>query len=304
MPLRRVVPRWLRRAPEVLLLLAAAYPVQRPVRAASSLTSQRFSVEAPKGREQAIAIWAPPADENDKLPVVVAFHGKGESVLGPTRGYAAWVERYGLSNAYNALLTPPLSAAAFGGLVREKELNALNAELKEHAFRGVLAVGVYTPDLLSEANDSEALARYASWVADVLVPKVQKTFPVASSAPRQVGVDGVSLGGMVALEVGLRHPEVFGAVGSMQPAIRGREATLAALAAEARAKHHQQIRLLSSDADPLLPVTRTLSSELRKRHVAHELLITPGGHDYAFNRGPGAIELLHFHDRALREPTP
>lgn len=300
MPPRRVVLRWLRRAPELLLISLAAWPVA----AASSLTSQRFSVDAPKGREQAIALWEPPADPNEKLPIVVAFHGKGESVLGPTRGYAAWVDRYGLSDAYAALLAPPLTAGAFGGLVRDRELSALNAELREHAFRGVLAIGVYTPDLLADANDAEALARYATWVADVLVPKIQKTFSVASTQPRQVGVDGVSLGGMVALEVGLRHPERFGSVGSMQPAIRGREAVLAQLASEARGQHRQQIRLLSSDADPLLPVTRTLSSELRKRRVAHQLLVTPGGHDYAFNRGPGAIELLRFHDRALRELSP
>ncbi len=300
MQLRRVARRSLRLLPELLLLLAAW-----PAAAAPALSSQRFSMVGPtKEREQAIALWAPPAQQGERLPIVIAFHGKGESVLGPARGYAAWVERYGLGNAYGALLAPPLTAAAFGGLVRDKELAGLNAELRAHAFRGVLAVGIYTPDLLPQAQDAEALDNYASWVADELVPRIQKTLPVASTEPRRVGVDGVSLGGMVALEVGLRHPQVFGAVGSMQPAIRGREAALADLAAQARATQHQKIRLLSSDADPLLGVTRTLSKELRKRHVAHQLLVTPGGHDYAFNRGPGALELLHFHDRALREPAP
>jgi hypothetical protein len=58
---------------------------------------------------------------------------------------------------------------------------------------------------------------------------------------------------------------------------------------------------LSSDKDPLLPVTKKLSEELRKRSIAHTLVVTPGGHDYAFNRGPGAVELLRFQERALRE---
>jgi dienelactone hydrolase len=303
---RRVARPWLR-PPSLLagaLALLALWPLSG--RATSRLTSQRFSVEGPRAgaREQAIAIWAEPTSADEKLPIVIAFHGKGESVLGPARGYAAWVERYGLSKAYAALLEAPLTPASFGGLVREHELSALNAELRGRAFQGVLAVGVYTPDLLADANDPDALSSYARWVAQVLVPKVQKTLPVASSAPRQAGVDGVSLGGMVALEVGLRHPDVFGAVGSMQPAIRGREPVLAALAEQARKAHHQQLRLLSSDGDPLLPVTRTLSQELRKRRIAHQLVITPGGHDYAFNRGPGAIELLHFHDRALRDAGP
>jgi enterochelin esterase-like enzyme len=88
----------------------------------------------------------------------------------------------------------------------------------------------------------------------------------------------------------------------MQPAVRGRESQLADLAELARSvQHRQRLRLLSSDADPLLPVTQELSQELRKRRIAHQLVVTPGGHDYAFNRGPGAIELLFFHDRALRE---
>ena len=76
-------------------------------------------------------------------------------------------------------------------------------------------------------------------------------FPVVSQEARAVGVDGVSLGGMVALEVGLRHPEVFGAVGAMQPAVRGREAELAARAERAAQRFPQTVRLLSSDRDPL-----------------------------------------------------
>jgi hypothetical protein len=57
---------------------------------------------------------------------------------------------------------------------------------------------------------------------------------------------------------------------------------------------------LSSDHDPLLDTTRKLSEELRERRVPHTLEVTPGAHDYAFNQGPGAIQLLYFHDRALR----
>ena len=34
-------------------------------------------------------------------------------------------------------------------------------------------------------------------------------------------------------------------------------------------------------------------------HVAHDFADIPGPHDYPFNRGPGAIELLLWHDRVL-----
>ena len=65
----------------------------------------------------------------------------------------------------------------------------------------------------------------------------------------------------------------------------------------------QHIRLLSSDDDPFLGVTRDLSEALLARHIDHDLVVTPGPHGYDFNRGPGGIELLYFHDRVLaREP--
>ncbi|HEX6240401.1 MAG TPA: alpha/beta hydrolase-fold protein [Polyangiales bacterium] len=289
-------------------LLSALSPALLPSPAAGepelvgNVQVVRFLVHGPSEREPAIAVWprGKASSRSERLPLVIAFHGKGESKLGPERGYRAWVERYGLTRAYEALLGGLLVRDAFGGLVRDAELKAVNADLKARAFKGVFVVGVYTPDLLAEVEHPERIDAYAEWVAKKLVPKVQRMFPVVSDEPRSVGVDGVSLGGMVALEVGLRFPDVFSAVGSMQPAVRGRENELAERAARAQAQSSQSIRLLSSDKDPLLETTRKLSEALRTRRVPHSLKVTPGGHDYAFNQGPGAVELLYFHDRALR----
>jgi predicted esterase len=279
---------------------AALWPASRGA-AESRVQTARFSIHGPSGdRESAIAVW-PAGRSKERWPIVVAFHGMGESKAGRDKGYKAWVDRYNLAEAYEAMLAGPLGKGSFGGLVRDAELARLNAELKAQPFKGVFVVGVYTPDLLAEVDHPERIEAFARWAALKLVPKIRDTFPIADAGERQVGVDGVSLGGMVALEVGLRYPEVFASVGTMQPAIRGREDALAELAAKAAQKAPQAIRLLSSDNDPLLPVTRALSEALRKRFVPHTLVVTPGGHDYAFNQGPGAIELLHFHDRALRQ---
>jgi predicted esterase len=276
-----------------------------PGRAATKIQSVRFAIHGyDGGRESALAIWPADRPQNERWPMVIAFHGMGEAREGKDKGYRAWLERYGLGPAFEALLGGTLSKDTFGGLVRDDALKVLNAELKARPFRGVFVVGVYTPDLLAQVARPEKIDAFANWVATRLVPKVRDTFPVASQDPREVGVDGVSLGGMVALEVGLRYPEVFGAVGTIQPAIRGREAEFAERAAKAAAQKPQALRLLSSDADPLLPVTRKLSEELRQQHVAHTLVVSPGGHDYAFNRGPGSVELLRFHDRALRDLRP
>lgn len=283
--------------------LAAWWPVAH-TEAAPKVQTTRFAIHGPNGgRESALAVW-PAGRHKEPLPIVIAFHGANEAKSGRDKGYRAWVDQYGLVEAFEAWLSGRLTKQHFGGLVRDAELAALNEELAAQAFRGVFVVGVYTPNLLLDVDKPQRIDAFARWVAQRLVPKIRDTFPVANSGPRQVGVDGVSLGGMVALEVGLRYPEVFGSVGAMQPAIRGREAEFAERAAKAYDKAPQVLRLLSSDKDPLLPVTRTLSNELRKRGVAHTLVVTPGGHDYAFNRGPGALELLHFHEHALRAVRP
>jgi dienelactone hydrolase len=285
----------------MLVALAALWPAVRGA-AASSVQTARFAIHGPDGgRESALAVW-PDEKRKDRLPIVIAFHGMSESKKGPDKGYRAWVDDYGLVPVYEALLGNKVTKETYGGLVRDAELARVHADLKARAFRGVFVVGVYTPNLLAEVDKPERVESFARWVAQRLVPKIRDTFPVADAGVRKVGVDGVSLGGMVALEVGARHPEVFGSVGIMQPAIKGREATLAERLAKGQETAPQAIRLLSSDDDPLLPVTRNLSSELRKRHVAHTLIVTPGGHDYAFNRGPGAVELLRFHEEALRSP--
>lgn len=284
-----------------LLLATFPFPAASDSNQWPNVQVVRFLVHGLRERESALGIWPRrPLVKTERYPLVIAFHGKGESKLGPERGYKAWMERYGLLPAYEALLGGLLVRSAFGGLVRDAELRAINADLKQRPFKGVFVVAVYTPDLMAEVDRPERIQAYAEWVAKKLVPKAQRMFPVVDDAPRSAGVDGVSLGGMVALEVGLRFPEVFASVGTMQPAIRGREVEMAERAATAHAVAPQALRLLSSDKDPLLPTTRTLSDELRKRHVPHTLQVTPGGHDYAFNQGPGAIELLHFHDRALR----
>jgi enterochelin esterase-like enzyme len=149
---------------------------------------------------------------------------------------------------------------------------------------------------MGEAPGSEAIVAWSDWVAGPMLEAVRAELPGAARARAATGIDGVSLGGMLALEIGLRHPETFATVGAIQPAIRGREEAIAALAT---GEASQTIRLLSSDDDPFLAPTRDLSERLLARRVAHDLAVVPGPHDYSFNRGPGGLEMLLFHERSL-----
>ena len=101
----------------------------------------------------------------------------------------------------------------------------------------------------------------------------------------------------MALLVGLTEPATFGRVGLIQPAILGR-VPWAARVLSAPGHPAQSFRLLTSSGDAFRPVTRDLDATLTRLGLAHELLELPGPHDYAFNRGPGSVELVRFHTGA------
>ncbi|MBI4703878.1 MAG: esterase [Deltaproteobacteria bacterium] len=253
------------------------------------------SVEHPTA--QHAAVLAEPG-----APLLVALHGRGEAVRGLVRGARGWRNDYALGRAHAALSRGSLVAEDFGGLVRPERLAVLNAALRAEPYRGLCVACPYTPAL---PDPSEAGARpFASFLLDQLIARVRRE--LGPKAGREAtGIDGVSMGGRLALLVGLSHPEVFGAVGALQPAISVADAPwLAKLAAAASARAPGALRLVTSDADPLRPACEKLSERLRAEGVEHQLLVTPGPHDYVWNRGPGAIEMLFWHDRVLRGRQP
>lgn len=231
-------------------------------------------------------------------PVVVALHGAGEAGRGLVTGSRGWRDDYDLGRAHRRLLAPPLSSEDFHGFVNEERLHTLNAALRAAPYRGVTVACPYTPRLLDR---SLAGARgYARFITEALLPRVRLELG-GDAALGDSGIDGVSMGGRLALLVGLSNPTIFAAVGALQPAIDVAEAGwLSELASRAASVRKVALRLVSSDGDPFLSAVLALAKRLDVDRVAHELVVTPGPHDYVWNRGPGSYELLFFHDRALR----
>lgn len=255
-------------------------------------------LRSPWGERKVAVTWSRAeagVRRDNNLPTLVALHGKSESVRGPERGFLGWVIDYRLPDAFGALQRGRLTDGDYGGLVRAEHLAHVNAALKARPFGGVFVITPYTPDLLSQPVGSPEIREFGDWVAGDLLSQVRERFSAASKERDSTAIDGVSLGGRLALDVGLAHPQTFGAVGATQPAIVGREAALAELAASIQ--RPPRIRLLSSEDDPYLDATRKLSALLRERHVAHELGIVPGPHNARFNRGPGGLEMLLYYDR-------
>jgi enterochelin esterase-like enzyme len=289
---------------------ASASPVPAPLRSAAPAGPRSTGAlrevtwhfdSTPFGASEVVVAIPTDGAPDARWPVLVAFHGRGESLRGAKRGARGWIDDYYLPATTRRLAAPPLTANDMLGMVTGEHLAELNAGLSATPYRGLIVVCPFLPDVLRGGRgeaDGKQLARFI--VEDVL-PRVYRETP-AIGTPPTTGVDGVSLGGRAALFVGLERPEAFGAIGALQPALDNDEAVrFSELAQDARTKNPTlALRLLTSDEDYFLEPTSELSKALIARNVVHRLDVVSGTHSYEFNRGPGGYEMLLFHDRALR----
>jgi enterochelin esterase-like enzyme len=250
------------------------------------------------GDGRAIAIvpaWTPP---DERLPLLVALHGRGEANKGPDLGVLGWPKDYALLRAIKRVTTPPLTEQDFEGFVDPERLRAHNEALDKRAFAGLVVLCPYSPDV--DLRKPAQIREYSEYVMGVVLPRARKELPILGT-PRSTGIDGVSLGGALALRIGLGNAESFGAVGTLQAAIGEDQVDeFTALVRSARTKSASfELRLLTSKDDYFKRAIKNLSASLKSAGLGHELLEVPGPHDYPFNRGPGAIEMLLWHDRVL-----
>jgi hypothetical protein len=249
--------------------------------------------------EAVVLLPADGASATTRWPLVLALHGRGEALKAPKDGAMGWARDYSLVHAISRVHNPPLGEDDVQGFVDVDRLALYNRQLSEHPFGGFVVLCPYVPDtnLRSHAD----LAELARYFADVIVPRARKELPVLAAA-ESTGIDGVSLGGAIALRTGFSRTDTFGAVGALQPAVADDQTQeWVELARAARAKRPTlPIRLLTSHDDVYHDVITHLSEALRGGGVAHDFADVAGPHDYSFNRGPGSLELLLWHDRVLQ----
>ncbi|CAN5370092.1 hypothetical protein BH09MYX1_BH09MYX1_22510 [soil metagenome] len=233
-----------------------------------------------------------------RYPLLIALHGRGEAVKPPKAGALGWANDYGMLHAIERLCAPPLTDTDYQGLSDPERLASVNRELSVRPFRGVVIACPHVPDL--DLNGTKDAEKFAEFLINVLLPRLRRELPI-SPAPESTGIDGVSLGGALALRIGLAHPETFGVVGALQPAIGDeRLSELTELAIAARAKRRAMpLRLTTSHDDYYKPWVVKLSDRWKNAGISHDFADVPGPHDYVFNRGPGVYEMLFWQDRAL-----
>lgn len=258
----------------------------------------------PLGRMAALVLL-PERARGERFPVLLAFHGRGEALKGPDRGARGWVEDYWLPRAIERIRRPPLTRADFLSFVTKDRLLEINRALTARAYRGLVIVCPYTPDRLAGEGFMEKSMPLARFVVEELLPRVYRETPALGTVA-STGVDGVSLGGRAAYSVGLARPEAFGVIAGFQVAFDVQDApVLLAYARSAKQKNPRlSFRMLTSRDDYFLEANQAIARAFEVEGLPMDFDIAEGPHDYAFNRGPGAYEMLLFHDSALRGEAP
>jgi enterochelin esterase-like enzyme len=235
---------------------------------------------------------------DEKLPMLFALHGRGEANKGPALGVMGWPKDYALLRAIERVCAPPLTTTDFETFVDAKRLVDHNEALARRPFAGLVVVCPYSPDV--DLRKPNQIREYSAYFMNTVLPRARRELPVIGT-PSSTGIDGVSLGGALSLRIGLASAEAFGAVGTLQPAIGDDQVPeFTELARAARAKNASlKLRLLTSKEDYFKRAIKSTSMAWRAAGIDHELEDLPGPHDYPFNRGPGAIEMLLWHDRLL-----
>ncbi|HVU05688.1 MAG TPA: alpha/beta hydrolase-fold protein [Polyangiaceae bacterium] len=266
------------------------------------LTPVELALEGdPKLSRSAMVLVPRERRADERFPILLLFHGLGETG-DPKIGVRAWADRYGLVTADARLRHAPLSLAKPNRYVSEDRLARINGELGASPYRGAVLVCPFTPNIHKLPSEAQALDRLAEWTESTLLPAVRAQAPCRED-PGGVSIDGCSLGGYMALGVFLRKPELFGAVGSVQPAIGEKIAPLYAdlLKHAVEKAGPRSIHIETSSWDPELPSHQALSERLRALRVPHDYTVLPGGHDQIFLKEIGTLEMLLWHDRRFAE---
>lgn len=235
-----------------------------------------------------------PLPKDAKLPLLIALHGMGETV-DPITGANGWLRAYELDVAIDAVTNPPLDTDAFRGLVTSEHLTEVNASLQKRPYGGLVICCPYLPRAIGGELPHE---EYARFLGASVIPRLRDEMPILGTV-RSTGIDGVSLGGATALTIGLMREDLFGAVGALQPALY--DGALDAFVDTVEKKlSGRPLRVTTSEEDVYRDVLVALDAKLAYRGIAHDFAVRPGPHDYIWNKGPGAIEMLLWHDRVLR----
>lgn len=155
---------------------------------------------------------------DQEVPLVVYLptgYGNGEA-------YPVWYGLHGYSSTENMWLMDPKIGDMADELIIRGDIRPLIMVFPQVRYDSVKEIQTDMHDGVR----SESLS--ARFICEELVPYVDTHFRTAKS-PEERSIGGFSMGGLFALEIGLRHPELFGKVGAYSPALQYSDFSVATL---------------------------------------------------------------------------
>ena len=152
--------------------------------------------------------------------------------------------------------------------------------LQEGNIPPLILVMPYLPEPLFSGTDGGP-GSYEQEFFAALLPFVESDYLVSTDRERRALV-GVSRGAVWALEMGLRHPDAFGALAALSPALslnQAREAYDPIRLAEGLDDTAPRIYLGAGDSDSALMGAKQLRDILRQEGVEYAFSVVPGTHD-------------------------
>jgi predicted esterase len=267
-----------------------AAPARAKQLASDELSIVELNVVGDAAFGRALLFLPKPMPSQPRL--LMLLHGLGET-HDQVVGARAFAERYGLLSAVSRLTHPPLvrtyDAQDFFG---EGRLSELNARLAQRPYQPPVLLCPFTPNPY-KAGGEAVLSRYGEFLSGRLKSEVeeraQSDFP-----PARCMISGISLGGYIAIEVFLRKPELFCALGIAQAAFGQNQASRYAAGVEAATRRlgARRVEILTSSFDPYRRPNELFHQHLQKRKQASRLLVSPGPHDQRWLKESGTIDML------------
>jgi len=173
----------------------------------------------------------------------------------------------------------------------------------------VVPTGGPTPSTDTEWSDSavDPTQRWGSFLSDELVPWVDRTFSTCTDR-RDRAVAGLSMGGFGAMNLALKHRDLFGTVSSWSgyfeantPSVEGRPGSpgwvrdspidYVASLTPSLARNAPRMSFYVGDADRFLRTNQRFDRVLTEPGVPHRFRVLPGGHDWTLWKGQLNTEL-------------
>ncbi len=165
-------------------------------------------LSGPPARSEVIRIRLYSEYLNQEVPILVylpAVYGNGGT-------YPVWYGLHGYSSTENMWLMDVKIGDKADGLMKRGEIRPLIMvfpQVRYDSFKEIQA------DMQDGVRGESLSARF---ICEELIPYADAHFQTAQ-APEDRFIGGFSMGGLLALEIGLRHPELFGKVGAYSPAL-------------------------------------------------------------------------------------